>query len=698
MAVGERGQVDGAERAADALARADWAEGLAHLQQLDEERALSPAELELLAQAAYGSGDLEAAITAWERLHADRVAAGEHRAAAAAATKVAMYLMMDTGMMAPVRGWVSRAERLLEGLPEAPVHAWLAMVRTYERLLSGDLENAAVWARRAIDVGTRQQAPGATAMGRVATARLRILDGRVDEGLALLDEAAVATVSGELEPLTVGMVYCELVCAMQGLAQYDRAEEWTEAMEHWRRDHAFGGMHGRCRVHRAEILRLRGSCDAAEAEALHACEELRPWMRREYGWPLTELGTIRLRRGDLAGAEEAYLAAHEHGWDPHPGLALLRLAQGRAHEAHALIRDALERPVNVPSKERPPSGGLRRAPLLEAQVEIALAVGEVDEARSAADELTGTAESFRSLALLAGAALARGRVALATCDAVTAVRECGRAVDGWCEVAAPYEVAVARLALAEAHRAAGNEQAGLLEARAARVGFERIGAQGRVREAVAAAGAPAATDPTPGPASAATGPSIFQLEGDTRRIAFDGTTVLLRDLKGMRYLARLLAEPDRERHVLDLVAIEEGVAPAPGPAGTDGLVASSGGHAGAALDSQAKEAYRRRLRDIEDDIEEAVRLGDTERVALAEADRDYLVRELSRSFGLGGRARTVGSTSERARASVTRALRYALDRVASHHPALGDHLSRTVYTGTYCSYRPDPRAPIDWTT
>ena len=144
----------------------------------------------------------------------------------------------------------------------------------------------------------------------------------------LLDEAGVATVSGELDPLSTGVVYCELVCALQALAQYDLAEEWTAAMERWRHGQPVGSVHGRCRVHRAEILRLRGSCSEAEQEALLACEELRPYLRRELGWPLTELGRIRLRRGDIQGAEEAFLAAHEVGWDPQPGLALVQLAKG----------------------------------------------------------------------------------------------------------------------------------------------------------------------------------------------------------------------------------------------------------------------------------------------------------------------------------------------------------------------------------
>jgi ATP/maltotriose-dependent transcriptional regulator MalT len=168
-------------------------------------------------------------------------------------------------------------------------------------------------------------------------------------------------------------------------------------------------LHGRCRVHRAEILRLRGACDEAEQEALAACEPLSPYLRREMGWPLSELGRIRLRKGDVDGAQEALLAAHRVGWDPQPGLALVRLAQGDALAAAASIRDPLDRPSRVPSKELPPDTDLRRAPLLEAQVEIEITAGDLDRAREAADELDRVAARFQSRAVVAGAALAGGR-------------------------------------------------------------------------------------------------------------------------------------------------------------------------------------------------------------------------------------------------------------------------------------------------
>jgi hypothetical protein len=178
--------------------------------------------------------------------------------------------------------------------------------------------------------------------------------------------------------------------------------------------------------------------------------------------------------------------------------------------------------------------------------------------------------------------------------------------------------------------------------------------------------------------------NVFCREGDYWSVTFEGRLVRLRDLKGLRYLARLLADPGREFHVLDLVAIESGQAV---PVLWD---------MGPVLDARAKEAYRRRLAEIEEDVDEATAIGDPERAARAEQERDFLVRELSRAVGLGGRDRRAGAASERARASVTRALRQALARIREHVPILGNHLDRAVSTGTYCAYRPDPRAPVVW--
>jgi hypothetical protein len=676
------------ERAHSAATRGEWQQAFDLLVEVDGDGLLGATDLPLLGEVAYAAGHLDVTIETWERAHAACMQAGDQVAAGGAAVRVALHLLFDTALMAPVRGWLARAEQLLEGQGETAAHAWFAVVRTYERMLTGDVPGARQWARRAIEVGSRCDL-AACAIGRVAEARLLILDGDIEQGLALLDEAGVATVSGDLDPLSTGVVYCELVCALQGLAQYDAAEEWTVAMERWCETNAIGSLHGRCRVHRAEILRLRGSCNEAESQVLVACEELRPYLRRELGWPLNELARIRLHKHDIAGAEEALLAAHRAGWDPQPGLALVRLAQGDAGTAAASIRDALDRPVRVPSKERPPNTDLQRAPLLEAQVEIEIAAGDVGRARSAADELELVAARFESKALVAGAVLARGRVRLADGDAAGAEHSFSEAVRLWNEVGAPYEAALARMGLAEAHDAGGSEHRAVLERQAARTILESIEAP----TADSAVDVAYRDGPDEEPAGSG---NVFRREGDYWSVIFEGHTVRVRDLKGMRYLARLLADPGREYHVLDLVAAETGSVAQVDSIQAAGLPRSGLGDAGEVLDARAKNAYRRRLAEIEDDIEQARAIGDTERAAQADAERDFLARELSRAVGLSGRDRRAASAAERARVAVTRAVRKSIARIGEHHAELGEHLNRTIRTGTYCAYVPDPRAPAQW--
>ncbi len=650
-------------QAREAAAQGAWERAHGLLTEADAKGLLADAELPFVAEVAYAAGNLDATIDAWERAHAAGMRGGNEIGAAAAAVRVAMHLLFDTALMAPVRGWLSRAERLVHDREPTPVHAWLAVVQSYERLLSGDVGTAAQWAHQAVEIGTRLD-PAAAAIGRVAEARCLILSGKVQAGLKALDEAGVAMLTGELDPMSTGVVYCEVVCALQALAQYDLAEQWTRAMERWAQVSAIGSLHGRCRVHRAEILRLRGRCAEAEEEALTACEELRPYLRRELGWPLTELGRIRQKLGDIDGAEEAFLAAHESGWDPEPGLALVHLARGDLTAATGAIRAALELRSTVPSKELPPNTELRRAPLLDAAVEIEVAAGDLPRARRAANELSQIADTFESKALVASATLARARVELAEGRSAEARTSFEHAAQLWAEIEAPYEAALARKGVADARRTEPHSE----------------------REI-----APLAEPQLTAPGNA------FRCEGDTWWLAFAGRGVRLRELKGLRYLARLLATPGREFHVLELVASERDQPEPHGAPPEHELGVSSAGDSGPLLDTRAKEAYRRRLTEIEDDIAEATSRADLGRIAQAEAEREFLVRELSRAVGLGGRDRRAGTPSERARVSVTRAVRQALARIREHHAPLADHLERVVRTGTHCAYLPEPRAPITWT-
>lgn len=658
-----------------ALDRGEWASALSLLPLPRSGELLGAQEWETRARAAYGAGEFEQAVSAWEALYSLQRHQGDDDAAGFTAATVALHLLVDSGLMAAVRGWVSRAEALVGDRPPAPAHALLAMVRTYERFLCGDPDAAREHAARAVDLGRRLDFLPAVVLGRVATARLVLHDGDLEAGLAQLDEVALLLTSGEVDPFTTGMMYCELVCAAQNLGLHDRARDWTQMMEHWRHGRAFGGIHGRCRVHRAELLRISGPMDVAEDEALAACAELRPWMRRELGWPLVELGMIRMRRGDLEGAEAAFLEAHDHAWSPQPWLALLRLEQGDLATATAMIEEAIARPPELPWKERPPFGDLRLVPLLEAQAEIAAASGDIAALQLAVAALARVARRVPAGTLPAVAATAAARLALARGDAAGAVRHASVSASAWSEAGAPHERAIARILLGRAHQLADNPPLARMEWQAAHRDLVSFGAVRRAAEVAALLG-----DQLPTSERAPGAPVLATLRrtGTGWLLAYEGREVVLADLVGIGYLARLVAEPDREFHALDLCGahVAEGGLPV--------------------LDDEARAAYRRRLVEVEDDITQAEQDLDDVRRAQAEQDRAYLVAELSRALGLGGRDRTTHGTSERARTSVTRSLRYALARIGEQDAELGAHLGRGVRTGLYCCYRADPMAKVSW--
>ena len=667
-----------------AIAQGDWQRAL-DLVGCDE-GSTSPACLEVGAEAAYGAGDFERCIGSWEDLHSLQAKLGDRSEAARAAAMIAMYLMMDTGLMAPVRGWLRCAERHLDGIDEHPVRAIIAMVRGYERFMCGQVAEARVHATAAIELGERFDVIPAVVIGRTCTARLAILDGRVDEGVELLEEVGALLMSGAADPLTTGMMYCEIICAAQGLLMPDLAAQWTDVMENWRHGSAVGGIHGRCRVHRAELLRLSGTCDLAEAEALRACSELRPWMRREFGWPLVELGNVRLRAGDLDGAEEAYLQAIDHSWSAQPGLALVHAARGDLEVAAMMIADAIEHPIDIPSKERPPFGPLRLVPLLDAQAEIAALRGDRPTLAASTIELRAAADRFPSSMLRALAELAESRLALVDSDTERVVCAASQAVAELTAVGAPFEVAMARLVLADGYESGGQVDQAAFERRLARDGLTSFGAEMWAERVDGLIGqSPSSPLGVADETVSSTWHAVFRSEGDTRTVGWGTATVVVRDLKGLRYIARLLAEPGREFHAAQLVRLET-AGQASGTIDTGFVV----------LDEAAKESYRRRLTDIDDDIADARADNDLGRVELAELDREYIVAELRRATGFGGRDRIALDDAERARVSATRSIRYALDRLGEHSPDVASHLHQHVRTGTYLCYEPDALRPVDW--
>jgi DNA-binding CsgD family transcriptional regulator/tetratricopeptide (TPR) repeat protein len=414
------------------------------------------------------AGEVIASYTEAYRLH---VRAGAMRRAAHSAFMLAIYLRLR-GDGATSDGWLARAQRLLAAEVEGAEHGYPLYLQT-ARLMGTDLDAAVDSAQRMQDLGRRFGDDTLVALGMFFEGRARVKQARVREGLALLDEAMLAALSDNLKPFWTGAIYCGLLDACHELADAPRAREWTEATRRWCAPLPVASLYpGICRVHWAEILQLRGAWEQAEAEALDACRDMAGIDVFVVADGYYEVGEIRRRRGDLSGAEDAYTRAHEVGRDPQPGLALLRLAQGRTEAARTSIAAVLTGFAG---------SRLERAPLLAAQVDIALAAGDLDLAEASAAEVAETAETFDSMGLRAVGHRCRGAAALARGQTVVALAALRQAFTLWQELDAPYEMARTRVLLAQAYRCLDDADAASRECAAARAGFERLGAAADLR-------------------------------------------------------------------------------------------------------------------------------------------------------------------------------------------------------------------------
>jgi class 3 adenylate cyclase len=459
---------DELRRGREAAERFSWQEAIEHLSAADRTSSLGAGDLERLAEAAYWLGRMEDSIAARERAFRVYEQVGDRGRAARMALDMAKF-EFGRHRRAIGSGWLSRAERILANEPESVHHGYLERLRAVIAFEGRhDAAAALMHAERALDIGTRSADSDLMALALHDKGRILIDTGKVTEGQALIDEATVAAIGGDLLPMTTGIIYCNTIDSCESLADYGRAGEWTEAAKRWCERVAIAGFPGLCRVHRATVMRMRGEWGEAEREARRASDELRGFNLDYAGAAFYEIGEARRYAGDLPGAEEAFRQAHELGREPEPGLSLVRLTQGNVTAAASSIRRA------IGDATLPP---LRRARLLPAQVEIAVAANDLETARTASAELRDIALRFGTPALAATAALTAGSVALAEHDTETAIRELKTALRSWQDLDAPYEVARARVGLALAYRMSGDEEAAALELDAARAAFERLGAR-----------------------------------------------------------------------------------------------------------------------------------------------------------------------------------------------------------------------------
>jgi class 3 adenylate cyclase/tetratricopeptide (TPR) repeat protein len=444
-----------------------WVEAYDRLAGAHRSSPLVGEDLERLADAARWSRHFDQLLDLLERAQSAYAATGDHRGAGRLALAVARE-HYQRGEQAVASGWMGRAASLLADDTDCFEYGLLEWMMSRVMSDSGNIEGYHDLAVRVAELGRRLGASDLEGLGRLEQGHALIIEGRPLEGLALIDEANALAAGGSLTLMAAGTIYCSTIFACRNLGDWRRAGEWTDAATRWCERQSVSGFPGLCRFHRAEVRRLRGALDQAETDAMEACEELMGSGPRFAAWSYHELGEIRRRRGDLVGAATAFRRASELGFDPQPGLALLRLDQGQPEVALQAISQALADRSGMVQEQR----GF----LLPAQVTIALAAGDLDSARGAESALTELAAPTSASSLAAAAAGARGQLALCEGRVEDARLELRRCVGLWAELEAPYEAAEAKVLLSRAYEAAGRHDDGVMELEAALGCFERIGA------------------------------------------------------------------------------------------------------------------------------------------------------------------------------------------------------------------------------
>ena len=427
-----------------------WTEAYSSLSSADHATPLAGGDLEQLATAAYMLGRDDEWIAALERAHYVYLDAGESLHSVRCAFWVGITLA-TRGEMARATGWLSRAHRLLEREQHDCVErGYLLLPLMFQHEANGDHEAAAITAATAAEIGERFGDTDLFALAVHAQGDFAIRLGRVREGLALLDEAMVAVTTQAVSPVVAGLVYCGVIAGCQQVFELRRAQEWTAALTVWcEQQPDMRAFTGRCLVHRAEIMQLHGAWPDALDEARRAGVRLAEAMNEAAAaQAFYRQGEVHRLLGDFDSAEDAYREASRYGWEPQPGLALVRFAQGNTDAATAAIRRAVGETTEP----------LRRAGLLPACVEIMLATGNVEEARIACRELADIANAYQSDMLQAMAAHASGAVELAEGEAEAALITLRRAWRGWQGLGAPYEAACARVLVGLACRALGDRR------------------------------------------------------------------------------------------------------------------------------------------------------------------------------------------------------------------------------------------------
>jgi DNA-binding CsgD family transcriptional regulator len=491
------------DRGRAALAGRSWAEAYDLLADAPVSQ-LSGAELNSLADAAWWTARIDESIGIRQKAYTASLSEGEeiHAGGIALRLSIEHFTRGDPSVGA---GWLARAHRHLDGQDECVEVGFLPVIESTVARFGGDMDGAIALATRATDISGRVREPNLAAMATHTLGLALIAAGRVSEGIPLLDEAMTSAVAGELDDYFAGVVYCNVIDTCLQIADLRRAGEWSRAATAWCESLRDGSIYpGLCRVNRAEVAALSGAWAEAEAEALRAVEEIHLFDPTGGAGALYHIGEMRRRRGDVAGAEDAFGRAADLGHEPQPGLALLRYGEGKVEAARRAL-------AHEPSPRLSP---LRRAQILAARTELAIAEGDLADARRSGEALETLSARFPTPALEAEATSARGVIALAKGDPERAADELQRAFAMWQELRLPYEAAHTRADLGRALLARGDTEAGVRAIRAAASALEGLGAMPEARSVAAAA--PSTGGSTPG--------GLTAREADVLRLVAAGKT------------------------------------------------------------------------------------------------------------------------------------------------------------------------------
>ena len=440
-----------------------WEDAFAHFVAADAEHPLASADLELLSRAAELTRHDAVAAQALERAYAACLA--EH--AELRAARVAFwhgYRLASLGESGRAEAWLGRSEQLVNLHGECAERGYLFLPRIHHLIHHKRYEEAHAAALAAMAIGDRFADADLSALARQLGGRALVEAGHVTEGMRLLGEAMLIATTSSVTELSKGLVYCAVIASCQRVFAVDRAREWTAVLEGWcRMQEQLGMFSGTCRVHRAELMKFGGLW----ADALEEARQVTSGLTADDDGRASafyEQAEIYRLRGDHQAAERAYERASALGGEPQPGLALLRLDQGRLDIASGAISRAV-----VTSRT-----DLGRARFLPAQVEIMLAAGKSSDAHDAARELAAIAARYDTPVLQAMSAQARGLTLLDAGNPEEALPALRLALHLWLSLSAPYVAARVRVGLAAACGALGDTEGARLELAAARETFAAL--------------------------------------------------------------------------------------------------------------------------------------------------------------------------------------------------------------------------------